>query len=295
MALTAALRGGVAAGLLGASAHLAGSAAQAGTVQCHDPGRGIVQEVLAQHCAGEAVTEARADEIRARNRRERARMLTPGSKSPPRRAAGTRYGTAFPVDAGGHLLTANHVVDDCGRIEVQTPAGDRHDAALVGTASTLDLALLRSPLRPKPFLLRAPDAPPQPEEPVTAIGYPNRGLPVIRPLESGGTIVAAAPPGAAAPAVVFRSPIRGGNSGGPLLDAQARLVGVVVAKIDTVAVFAKYGETVRDVAVATASHAVAEFLSTQGVTPVPEAEAGDGNADTIASRVLRVICTAGDG
>src|SRR3972149_10824935 len=52
-------------------------------------------------------------------------------------------GSGFLVDDGGHVLTSSHVIESANRIEVYLPDGVMAVARLIGTAPTLDVAVLR--------------------------------------------------------------------------------------------------------------------------------------------------------
>jgi hypothetical protein len=58
----------------------------------------------------------------------------------------------------------------------------------------------------------------------------------------------------------FYGPVRRGNSGGPVLDDTAAVLGVVTAQLDTVAVYRMTGIVIDDVGVAIANRTVLGFL-----------------------------------
>jgi hypothetical protein len=49
------------------------------------------------------------------------------------------------------------------------------------------------------------------------------------------------------PAMIVRGDIRRGNSGGPLIDTAGNVIGVVVAKVDTVAMYKTTGAAIHDI------------------------------------------------
>src|SRR3989304_9283564 len=67
-------------------------------------------------------------------------------------------GSGFLGDDGGHVLPNYHVIESANRIEVYLPDGVMAVARLVGTAPTLDVAVLRvdsyEPSAPEPLRLR---------------------------------------------------------------------------------------------------------------------------------------------
>jgi 2-alkenal reductase len=148
-------------------------------------------------------------------------------------AVATGAGSGFIWDAGGHVVTNNHVVEGARSVFVQLDAGEPIEARIVGTAPDYDLAVVRLTrpprnLRPIPLgssrELRIGQS-------VYAIGNPF-GL--QRTLTQG--IVSAL--GRELPTTDFRevagviqtdAAINPGNSGGPLLDSAGRLIGVNTA------------------------------------------------------------------
>lgn len=142
----------------------------------------------------------------------------------------TSLGSGFVIDKSGHIVTNFHVIDGADEVEVNFSGDDRVPATVVGSDPSTDLAVLKigaqaRALTPLPLgnsdAVRVGDA-------VVAIGNPF-GL--ERTVTSG--IVSAlqreitAPNGYTIDKVVQTdAPINRGNSGGPLLDARGRVIGV---------------------------------------------------------------------
>jgi S1-C subfamily serine protease len=139
-------------------------------------------------------------------------------------------GSGFVIDRKGDILTNDHVVAGASGIRVGFSGGSTYPAKVVGADPGSDLAVVRvnapaSALHPLAF-----DGSKNvvPGDPVYAIGNPF-GL--DRTMTAG--IVSAtgrdiqAPDGLTIPnSIQTDAPINHGNSGGPLLDANGRVVGV---------------------------------------------------------------------
>ena len=139
-------------------------------------------------------------------------------------------GSGFVIDEEGHIVTNYHVVQGATDIEVGFSNRDTVKARLVGTDPSTDLALLQVDVDAKgltPLALADSD---QVEvgDPVVAIGNPF-GL--ERTVTAG--IVSALQREVRAPnnftidhVIQTDAPINSGNSGGPLIDAAGRVIGV---------------------------------------------------------------------
>jgi S1-C subfamily serine protease len=139
-------------------------------------------------------------------------------------------GSGFVIDRRGDIVTNDHVVQGASRIRVGFNGGVSYPAAIVGADPSSDLAVIRveapkAALHPLAFDdaggIRVGDR-------VYAIGNPF-GL--DRTMTAG--IVSAtrrdiqSPNGLTIPnAIQTDAPINHGNSGGPLLDARGRVIGV---------------------------------------------------------------------
>ncbi|WP_405731562.1 trypsin-like peptidase domain-containing protein [Streptomyces sp. NBC_00028] len=147
-------------------------------------------------------------------------------------------GTGFVLDDRGHILTNNHVVEPAGadgEISVTFHSGDTAKATVVGRDSGYDLAVVKvsgvSGL--KPMTLGNSDSV-QVGDPVVAIGAPydlegtvTSGIISAkeRPITAGGESGDGSDV-SYVDALQTDAPINPGNSGGPLLDSQARVIGI---------------------------------------------------------------------
>jgi S1-C subfamily serine protease len=146
-------------------------------------------------------------------------------------SGGSATGSGFVIDAEGHVLTNNHVVEGASRVTVKLGDSEKtYDAEVVGTDPATDVALLDvdapdGEIHPL-TLGRSADA--EVGDPVVAIGNPF-GL--DRTVTSG--IVSAlqrqiqAPNGFSISHVIQTdAAINPGNSGGPLINSAGEVIGI---------------------------------------------------------------------
>jgi putative serine protease PepD len=143
---------------------------------------------------------------------------------------GTATGSGFVIDSSGLIVTNAHVVDGASSITVKLGDGKTQKATLVGKDESTDIALLKiDPTGQKLHPLALADSSTvHVGDPTYAIGNPF-GL--DRTLTTG--VVSAlqrqiqAPNGFSISNVIQTdAALNPGNSGGPLLDAQGRVIGV---------------------------------------------------------------------
>lgn len=151
---------------------------------------------------------------------------------------GSSTGSGFVFDAEGRIMTNNHVVAgvaDGRKIRVVFANGQSQTATLVGRSPSYDIAMIKvkasGALRP---LAAGNSDQTEVGQPVIAVGSPL-GLPGTvtqgivsarnRPVVVNGDGDADAPT-AYINAIQTDAPINPGNSGGPLVDSEARVIGV---------------------------------------------------------------------
>ena len=155
-----------------------------------------------------------------------------GGQSTPfgQQSPGSATGSGFVIDGEGHIVTNQHVVDGAESVRVQFADGSEEDAKIVGTDPSTDIAVLDvdRPSSELTTLRFAPTGSLEVGNPVVVLGSPfgltgtlTTGVisAVGREIESpnGFTIENAVQTDAA---------LNHGNSGGPVLDTQGRVVGV---------------------------------------------------------------------
>ncbi len=139
-------------------------------------------------------------------------------------------GSGFVLDGDGHIVTNAHVVENASSISVRFPDGSRHDARLVGSDASTDIAVLKisAPADKLHPLELGSSKDLEIGDSVVAIGSPF-GLEgsVTTGIISGLDREITAPNDFAIEgAIQTDAAINHGNSGGPLLDAHGRVIGV---------------------------------------------------------------------
>ena len=170
-------------------------------------------------------------------------------------------GSGFVV-APDRVLTNQHVVDGCRRLLARVPDG-RWLAAVppAQVDAALDLALLNVPGIPGPTLAFRSAPGLRRGESVVAYGFPLSGLLSSDPKLTRGEVNALAGLRDGPATIQISAEVQPGNSGGPLLDMQGHVVGVVVAKLDRRRV-----QNVDNVNFAVRGEAAQAFLRRTGIT-----------------------------
>lgn len=142
-------------------------------------------------------------------------------------------GSGFFVDADGHVVTNNHVVEDAKAVQVRLASGETLDAEIVGTDPLTDLAVLKvDPPKDQPFVQFADNVNLRVGDWVVAVGNPFG----LSGTVTAGIVSAIGGQGRDAQYLDFiqiDAPINRGNSGGPTFDLKGRVVGVNTAIYST--------------------------------------------------------------
>ena len=140
-------------------------------------------------------------------------------------------GSGVIISEDGYIITNNHVIEDASSVTVRLTNGESYDAKLVGTDSTLDVALLK---------IEAENLTVATFGDSSKLAVGQTAIAVGNPLgELGGTvtdgIISALDreisiDGQTMNLLQTNAAINPGNSGGGLFDANGNLIGLVVAK-----------------------------------------------------------------
>ena len=226
-------------------------------VWCYDEDRDVVVRELAPQCRGSVISDT--DAQRVRERREREILKAFSAPPPPREGHTEELGTGFFVDADGHLLTNNHVAGSCTQVEVETTDGSTYPATVLAIDVTNDLAILQTAIKPTEFARFRSQILDQAGASVSAIGYPDLGLPVREPVVTGGVVVSLAE-GQARNHIAIKGNIRNGNSGSPIVDRYGLVVGIIRARLNVVNIYSKTGMLPPDIGIGVALPVAIDFL-----------------------------------
>ena len=191
-------------------------------------------------------------------------------------------GTGFMV-SDGRLLTNNHVVEGCGRMVARNAAGLEQTAPVLATDRSRDLALLSvaGGFGPPLTFRSAPEV--RRGETVVTYGFPLFGLLSKGPTLTTGDVSALSGLRDNQANFQISAPVQPGNSGGPLLDSNGNVVGVVVAKLNAARIAEiTDGDIPQNVNFAVKAGPALDFLREQGVRP---RMAASGGADKGAAAV----------
>ena len=150
------------------------------------------------------------------------------------------YGTGFFISSDGYMLTNNHVIAGARRISVSVSKKE-HPASVVSRDGQNDLALLKVEGSSFCWLdvdsrssVRLGDA-------IATIGYPNPDIQGVAPKVTKGELSSLN--GLQDDPRLFQisASIQPGNSGGPLLNPEGRVIGVVCASLSSLGMLVSQG------------------------------------------------------
>jgi S1-C subfamily serine protease len=200
-------------------------------------------------------------------------------------------GSAFAVSRQGHLLTNNHVISGCARVEVAGVG----PATVLSTDVGNDLALIQIHSQGAGFEpVRITNKVTRLGEEVVALGYPLRGVLGDGLNVTTGTVSALSGLGNDSTQLQFTAPIQPGNSGGALVDRTGALVGVVASKLNDMVALKDGGFVPQGVNFAIRKEIAIAFLAAQGMSPEPSEDATYNTVADIAQRarnsVAPIVC-----
>lgn len=159
-------------------------------------------------------------------------------------------GSAFAINAQGYYVTNHHVIEaalqgaELVAVESVSPTKKSHPARVVWSSAEKDLAIVQVPAWPRPPLPLTEESLVKKKQTVVTLGFPGASdfdindPSFTEPKQKQGVISArhsrALQPNASRVDLFEHdATINSGNSGGPLVDACGRVVGVNVAKATT--------------------------------------------------------------
>ncbi len=203
---------------------------------------------------------AEAQKAASRWRPTRPAQQAAGRDGDGKRRTGT--GSGFVVAHPGYVLTNNHVIEQC--TEVRAPAYKTVLRVLARDPKN-DLALLEGELPALQAAKFRTGTPPRLGESILVAGYPLTDLLSSSLNVTSGTISALAGPKDNEALFQITAPVQRGNSGGPVLDAQGQVLGVVVSKLNALRVAMVTGDVPQNVNFAISGALARAFVESQGI------------------------------
>jgi S1-C subfamily serine protease len=197
-------------------------------------------------------------------------------------------GTGFLVSNDGLVLTNRHVVEKCEDLTIH----GRGPAIIKEIDPTNDLALLKMQGSTIPATFRSTSS--DLGDAVYALGFPYSGVLGSGVNFTGGLVSSLSGIGNDSRYLQFTAPVQPGNSGGPLVDVNGLIVGVVSARLDDIEVLKASGSLPQNVNFAIRGHLATDFLRANGVVPVIAEPKSPLSASAIASNAqgytVQVVC-----
>jgi serine protease Do len=140
-------------------------------------------------------------------------------------APGNYAGTGFVVSPNGYLATSFHVIKDADSVYIENPFYGRLKTSVFVTDKGNDIAILRIEdesikIKSLPYMISPDEA--DLGEDVFTLGFPREDI-----VYGNGTVSASTGFHQQAGAYQVTVPVNPGNSGGPLLDHEGNLIGII--------------------------------------------------------------------
>ncbi len=173
-------------------------------------------------------------------------------------------GTAFFIGPEGYLITNAHVVEGCNAPKLTSGHASPLSAQVVGRDSSNDLALIKGNLKATAYASLRTGV--KIGEAIATFGYPLVGLLSTSGNFTTGNISAISGIGDDSRFLQITAPVQPGSSGGPVLDQEGSVVGVVVGKLDAIKLAPAIEDVPQNVNFAIKTSVLMNFLDANGVS-----------------------------
>ena len=196
-------------------------------------------------------------------------------------------GTGFVVSKKGHVVTNNHVVEQCTSIEGSIE-GKRSPLTLIAADKTNDLALLSGSFDdPQPLSVSGKN--PAVLDEIVAVGYPFGNAFSSSIKYTKGVVSALSGLGDNFSVMQIDAAIQPGNSGGPVLSSSGQVVGVAVYKLNAGFVAQEFGVVPENVNFAIKPSILVSMMEAYGVQPIEHTDTAI-SPDQVAKSILYIEC-----
>lgn len=170
-------------------------------------------------------------------------------------------GSGFFITSSGYFVTNYHVIKDAGKIGLRDVQGKTYEAIVIKVDTNNDLAILKAkgtfsalPVVNSQTVKRGAH--------VITVGFPNIDIQGKEPKLSEGIVSALS--GMQDEPTVFQIsvPIQQGNSGGPMVNMNGNVVGIVASKLSAIYMLKNKGSVPENVNYAIKSNYLNELIQT---------------------------------
>lgn len=177
----------------------------------------------------------------------------------------TTTGSGIVIDKDGTILTNAHVVSACSDPKVIDTSSESYPAQVLTKDEANDLALVKARHRWPQAATFRDDGELRPGETVIVTGFPLAGLVASSMSVTVGTVSATAGPRDDSRLFQLSAPVQPGNSGGPALDSDGHVIGVVTSQLNGLLLAVVAGISPQNVNFAIKAAIVRNFLASQNV------------------------------
>jgi hypothetical protein len=168
--------------------------------------------------------------IIAANKSQKANLVPKSNIAPPEAAASKGNGSGVIVSTTGYVLTAAHLFTNSTKVTVITTQGSR-TAKVVQIDEANDVAILKLETGTYPALPVISSRQIRLGQTVATIGFPKVNVQGFSPKVTRGEISSMNGAGDDPRKWQISAPVQPGNSGGPLLDENGNVIGIVVSRL----------------------------------------------------------------
>ena len=197
-------------------------------------------------------------------------------------------GSGFAISRAGYILTNAHVVNECGELHARLPGDKDNVVDLVAKDAVNDLAVLKLQTPLANVAAFRNETPVRQGDNVVVYGFPLGNTLAADGNLATGNISALSGLQNDSRHLQISAPVQAGNSGGPLVDMSGRVIGVVVSKLNTVAVTAATGDVPQNVNFAIKAAVARNFLDANGITYETSATSQPAAVSDVGERIRRV-------
>ncbi|WP_334398072.1 trypsin-like peptidase domain-containing protein [Bradyrhizobium sp. AZCC 2289] len=194
-------------------------------------------------------------------------------------------GSGFFVSGDGYIITNEHVIKSCGKLVATDNSGDRLSLRFVRASTSDDLALLKADTSREAFARIRESGRVNQGEAVALYGFPLIGLLASSGNVSTGFVTALAGIKDNDRQLQISAPVQPGNSGGPLVDFRANVVGVIVAKLNAIAVANVTDDIPQNINFAIKASSVINLLDLGNVNYQSSAQTEELNLENLTKKI----------